>query len=322
MFLLHSLKFMIYDMIIYYNNYNSAKILRRCFSDEGVLFMCVITGRFVSRMDLKFYFSGVIAQNLQDLQLDYLFILFNFFNFNIFYYYQEAFKMKNFKKIFATALLLVLAFSSVSSAAVRRRTYTSRTNYNYGKLASNYQEFKQRYNKNAKTPRAAVKLYFEAVFAFTEAVRTGNSELQNEAGKMIRYAMHYDQPIENSAALANFVERLRDPKSAYIFRSFLRGTSPSNNYTPRGGTQTINNGTFAVNFVNSRPKVDKDALKVLIKSSGASESRPVWVKRFDDGLWYATNISYTYAPLESPINDASTSSTTKVKRPSHDADYD
>ena len=91
-------------------------------------------------------------------------------------------------------------------------------------LPRDYQEFKARYQKEGRTPEGAVKLYFEAVFCYI------NEATRAEGSKMVRYALHYDRPIEQSYNLATFAERLRDPERQHIFRSFAAGTSPENDY--------------------------------------------------------------------------------------------
>lgn len=229
------------------------------------------------------------------------------------------------KKFFAAVLIAVLACSVSYAAPKRAKRLPPRRHHNYSQethsLFKDFKDFKAYYNRHATHPQAAVRLYFYGVFAFTEAVRTGDRRWEREAGKMIRYALHLDRPIEKSHNLSDFVQRLRDPGSAHIFRSFLAGTSPENNYTPKGGMGAISNGSFRINFVDSRPEIARGELKILIKSSGADSPRTVYTSRHDDGLWYVTNAVNTYVQVKKPHRHDNYDRR-HPGRHTHDADYD
>ena len=49
-------------------------------------------------------------------------------------------------------------------------------------------------------------------------------------------------------------------------------------------------------------------------SSGADSPRPIWVKQFDDGLWYVINVVSTYAGVREPYS--------AKNHYGHDATYD
>ena len=167
-------------------------------------------------------------------------------------------------------------------------------------LPRNYQEFKARYQQEGRTPEDAVKLYFEAVFCYIdEATRA-------EGSKMLRYALHYDRPIEQSYNLATFVERLRDPERHHIFRSFAAGTSPENDYR-------MSPDNF--NLVVTKRTQEQGYLRVFLRSFGADSPRPVWVKEID-GLWYTINNSSTYLEVRPP------KAFIDRTKNAHDADYD
>ena len=167
-------------------------------------------------------------------------------------------------------------------------------------LPRNYQEFKARYQQEGRTPEGAVKLYFEAVFCYIdEATRA-------EGSKMVRYALHYDRPIEQSYNLATFVERLRDPEMHYIFRGFAEGTSPENDYR-------MSPDNF--NLVVTRKVQEQGYLRVFLHHSGADSPRVVWMQEFD-GLWYMINNASTYVQARPP------KAFTDRTKNAHDADYD
>ncbi len=168
-------------------------------------------------------------------------------------------------------------------------------------LPRDYQAFKARYQREATTPEGALKLYFEAVFSYMDESR------RDEAGKMLRYAMHWERPIERSPVLATFVSRLKDPRQHYIFRSFARGSSPENDYQ-------MSPDDFELMVAGQRQEADR--LNVLLRSSGADSPRIVWVKQFEDGLWYTINNAGTYAQVRQPLGQSAS------RRNAHDADYD
>ena len=116
-------------------------------------------------------------------------------------------RRKNWIRLFALALpVLFLLF------AAERETWAA--------LPKTYQEFKARYQKEGRTPEGAAKLYFEAVFWYLDPAT------RDEASKMVRYALHSSQPIEQSYNLATFVERLKYPEYHHIFRGFAKGPRP------------------------------------------------------------------------------------------------
>jgi len=154
-------------------------------------------------------------------------------------------------------------------------------------LPRNYQEFKARYQQEGRTPEGALKLYFEAVFCYIdEATRA-------EGSKMVRYALHYDRPIEQSRNLATFAERLRDPERHHIFRSFAAGTSPENDYR-------MSPDNF--NLVVTKKTQEQGYLRVFLQSSGADSPRPVWVKdkAFLDRTKNAHDADYDASPAPAP----------------------
>ena len=169
-------------------------------------------------------------------------------------------------------------------------------------LPKTYKEFKARYQTEAKTYKGAVKLYFQAVFAYI------NEETRTEGGKMLRYSLRSETPIDRSQYYSTFAERLKSPAYQHIFRSFAAGSSPENNYT-------MNPDDFELIFAG-QPQRESTYLRVPLRSSGADSLRFVWVKEFDDGLWFVINNASTYAevkPMKSEIDR---------RNRAFDADYD
>ena len=59
---------------------------------------------------------------------------------------------------------------------------------------------------------------------------------------------------------------------------------------------------------------DAGYLRLFLHSSGSDSTRPIWVKQFDDGLWYVINVVSTYAGARSPYRSKN--------HYGHDANYD
>ena len=190
-------------------------------------------------------------------------------------------------KKLSTVLALSVLFLAVGAEA-------------WAALPRNYQEFKARYQQEGRTPEGAVKLYFEAVFCYID------EGTRAEGSKMVRYALHYDRPIEQSYNLATFVERLRDPEMHYIFRGFAEGTSPENDYR-------MSPDNFKL--VVTRKVQEQGYLRVFLHHSGADSPRVVWMQEFD-GLWYMINNASTYVQARPP------KAFTDRTKNAHDADYD
>ena len=171
------------------------------------------------------------------------------------------------------------------------------------KLPKTYKEFKERYQTEGKTIEGAVKLYFEGVFAFM------NEETRKEGGKMLRYAMYSDRPIERSTYYATFVERMKDPDYNYAFRSYAEGATPENNYS-------MSPDDFEIMYAGKPVKDPGGYMRVPLESSGADSPRIIWVKQYEDGLWYVINNAATYVQVKEP-------KAVQIKRShAHDADYD
>ena len=190
-------------------------------------------------------------------------------------------------KTIIAVLALVLALCAPAGAA----------------LPKTYKEFKARYQTEGKTPEGAVKMYFEGVFAFM------NRETRGEGGKMLRYALHSEVPIERSTYYATFVERMKDPDYNYCFRSYAQGATPENDYA-------MDPDAFKIAFAGKAMKDPGGYLRLPLRSSGADNPRIVWVQKFDDGLWYVINNAATYVQVREPRAE------TIRRSHAHDADYD
>lgn len=166
-------------------------------------------------------------------------------------------------------------------------------------LPSSFSEFKKRCSSMARSPEGAVKMYFDAVFCYLDPNR------RTEASKMLRYIMHADAGWEKEQKYVTFTRRLKDPASHYIFKSFAAGTSPENGYSMSPENYSL---------VFSGSSKEADYTRIFLISSGSDSRRIVWVKQYQDGLWYVINNADTYLKVRDPVS----------YRPDnrHDADYD
>ncbi|MCR5259869.1 MAG: hypothetical protein K6E40_17185 [Desulfovibrio sp.] len=184
-----------------------------------------------------------------------------------------------------TALLLAASLAFAGSAMA---------------LPQTYKEFKARYQTEARTPQGALKMHFEAIFAYL------SKETRAEASKMIRYSMYLPMPLEQSRNNVTFVERMKDPNYNFVFRSFAKGTSPENSYS-------MDPDNFELNILKIR---DSEGYKKIdLRSSGADNQRTVWLLNHD-GLWYVHTNGALYAMVREPKNIVDS------RKNLHDADFD
>ena len=180
---------------------------------------------------------------------------------------------------------------------------TSNDSYDYGPtysgLPSNYSEFRDRCQSACQSPYGAAKMYFDAVFCYMDP-RT-----RSEGSKMLRFIMHEKQGWERSPNFSTLAQRMRDKKYQHIFRSFAEGTSPENDYSMDPNNYQLMMGELVE---------DAGYLRLFLYSSGADSPRPIWVKQFDDGLWYVINVVSTYAGVREPYS--------AKNHYGHDASYD
>lgn len=180
------------------------------------------------------------------------------------------------------------------------------------KLPASWPEFKQEYQTEAMTPQGALTMLFKGIFCYTKAVQTKNNRLRIDAGKMIRYALHSETPIETSAVYSTFRERLNDPNYYYIFRSYCSGTSVENSYQMDPENFTLNIGKL----VDEGEREGKKYCQLFLRSTGADTIRYVRQTKHLDGLWYTTTPHCVYLDTRKP------KSYNMQHMHDHDPDYD
>ena len=164
--------------------------------------------------------------------------------------------VSRFSAIACAGLLMASAFATTAMA----------------KLPSSMEEYKARYEKEAKTPEGAAKLWFEAVFLYQ------NAETKSLGRKML---------LDRNSGYAKMVERIKN--NPEIFRSFCAGSSPSNGYKA-----DIENCELTV---TSTREEAENTFAVFLKSSGADSPRPMKLTQVD-GLWKASSVSSLYLQVQ------------------------
>ena len=214
--------------------------------------------------------------------------------------------MKKLFKLFAAAVMTLSLtacvpadFDPVSWMTTTPSTTSSSYEPYYSGLPANYAEFRDRCQSACQSPYGAAKMFFDAVFCYMEP-RT-----RSEGSKMLRFIMHEKQGWERSPNFSLFAQRMRDPKYQHIFRSFAEGTSPENDYSMDPNSYRLMMGELVEST---------GYLRLFLYSSGSDSARPIWVKQFDDGLWYVINVVSTYAGVREPYS--------AKNHYGHDATYD
>lgn len=141
------------------------------------------------------------------------------------------------------------------------------------------------------TPEGALELWFDAVLLYLD------EESRDQAREAIEYLTirFKDEPKwDGQPSNRIFVERLRDPAYSHIFRSYAVGTNPENAYS-------IGPAGFDLNVEESAEDKYGRGWRILLRSSGADASRPVYMKRSTStGLWYVSEFANVYVGIRPP----------------------
>ena len=152
----------------------------------------------------------------------------------------------------------------------------------WAKLPRDVDEFRDRQTREATRPDGAVKLWFEAIYAYSK-------DATRDAGrKMLSLAM-VDEKWEKNTY---FVDRMRT--KPYIFRSYAQGATPANSYK-------MDPDQFALSVVTSEADKFRDgAWRVMLQSSGTDKARPIVLVKGSDGLWRVQAYNDIYGDVQPP----------------------
>lgn len=144
-----------------------------------------------------------------------------------------------------------------------------------------------------KTPEGALQLWFEAVYLYMDE---NTRDQGREALTYLTIPFKDDAGWERRSSNRIFVERLQDPKFAHIFRSYVKGTSPSNAYS-------MSPENFDLVVEESSKDAHGRGWRVLLRSSGADMPRPVYMKKSrSTGLWYVSEFANVYVGIRPPVD--------------------
>ncbi len=152
------------------------------------------------------------------------------------------------------------------------------------KLPADMDEYKAKYEKEAKTPEGAAKLWLEAAFLYQDS----NTRA---LGRDILIALMKGLPsdFERNAAHSTMVDRIKN--QPHIMRSFCAGTSPENGYKA-----DLNNCELTV--TRSVEGMD-NTWNVWLKSSGADSPRQITLVK-DGEHWKVFSAPGLYMGIREP----------------------
>lgn len=161
------------------------------------------------------------------------------------------------------------------------------------KLPKTFDEFVEQHKELGKTPQGASKSFLDSLFVYM------NPDTREEGRKMIHFiVIEYktgDRPFEQRANSQILAERLRDPDMAYIFHSYVKGTSPENQYK-----FDLNN--YEVNIEKSN-EGGPYGYQCWWRSTGADSARAISFKKSNQsGLWYVADWTGLPSMVRKPID--------------------
>jgi hypothetical protein len=148
------------------------------------------------------------------------------------------------------------------------------------KLPKDYDEFAQRYAKEAVKPEGAAKLWFEAIFVYA------NTDTR-EAGRRMLSLVMADAKWERNEY---FVDRMKNHPA--IFRSYAKGATPANHYAMDPDAFTL------VITASEADKFRDEAWRLALHSGGADADRCLTLARTADGHWQLRLYSEIYADVK------------------------
>lgn len=152
-------------------------------------------------------------------------------------------------------------------------------------------DFTTRHKAVATTPEGAVELLVEAAILASDPESAVNRQRGRIWLQLLFIPYREDADWHKRPSNRTFVERL--DVMPWIFRSYLKGTSPKNAYTIPTGPRTID-------LVRSEPR-SGGGHTVVIRSSGADQPRPIVVKQSEQsGLWYVDQLANLYVDIRLP----------------------
>lgn len=180
--------------------------------------------------------------------------------------------------------MMVVFFISLGLTARAQENDTPTPSPSATKELSRLEAFKELLTEKAKTPEGAMKLWFDALFTYMDA----NGEGDRKDGEAMLGLMTVDRYWKCNRF---FLKQMK--KRPYIFRSYAHGASPENNYE-------MNTGDYELEITRSFFDKEKNVWRLELKSSGADNSRAVYLKKGKDGLYRVQNFANIYVGVQPP----------------------
>ena len=141
------------------------------------------------------------------------------------------------------------------------------------------------------SPEQTVRRWFEAVFAYLDPATR-----EMGRGQLAELTLPFaDDPEWDTRPGARvFVTRLTDSRFHHIFRSYLVGATPENDYR-------VDPGRFELTLADSGEDPFGRGWQVLLSSSGAEAPRSMVLARRGDGRgWVVSAFAAIYAGVRPP----------------------
>ena len=177
------------------------------------------------------------------------------------------------RPLIVTAIVVAAAFAAPAAA----------------ELPKSLEELQARIASEARTPRGAAKLWFDAVFVYTH--------VDKELGAQMITEMSYDKHWQKTQ---RYLPKTLE-ESPYVFRSYAAGATPENDYA-------MDPQSYELTVVreNAKPYGDKpanDYVKIFVSSSGASTPRPMTLRRNARGEYKAYEVGAIYTMVREPASE-------------------
>jgi hypothetical protein len=156
-------------------------------------------------------------------------------------------------------------------------------------LPKGLDDMKARIAAEAGDPRAAAKLWFDAVFVYVN--------VDKELGAQMITEMCKDK---NWKASNRYLLKTLE-EAPYVFRSYAVGATPENDYA-----MDPENYDLKISRAEDKPYADKEPgayYKLFIVSSGASSPRPMTFQRNSRGEYKAYEMGGIYTMVKDPASE-------------------
>ena len=136
------------------------------------------------------------------------------------------------------------------------------------KLPATVDEFKARMETEAKEPKAATHLWFEAMYTYLnsdEAIKAKGREMMN----LMTAEEDWERIMLGRGTLQ---------KQPWLYQSYAKGATPANDYK-------MDPDNFELEFTREVSQQDGKITYLMIKCGGADNPRPFRMRKNKAGIW-------------------------------------